>query len=437
MARSVVLVDSDLDALGSLASQLRSRGLTVLVADDWQKAKQRVLATSVDAVVVARGLAHDAELDISCLEIDGADPERSVGRDPDEIARRLLALPIRREPALAEREDFRGDLGQVGIVDLLQLLGMNRRTGQLSVTTARGSGEIRLVQGDVVDAAHRRLEGGKALIRLLGERDGTFAFTTTPPSSLRRIDQPLNNLVMEGLRQLDELARKRPEVCADGDALLATREPESEPSELGRTVLAAVQAPRSLDELLDDVAAPDLEVMVEVLRLIEVGAIRRIPSGAERTRFADVEHASLIGAMLGRLAHPAFGGRARLVLAGHVADLAAAMHALGRFAEAISPAEDVPAAPVPHTLATLHLAESAALEVVGLPLLDAFAPLWSLSLAGAVAVVPLAEPPAVLEQACAATGVPILRCSALVDPADPAHLGQALREALDAVSGRK
>ena len=53
---------------------------------------------------------------------------------------------------------------------------MNRRTGVLSVTTAIGAGEVRMADGEVLDAVYRRLEGEKALYRLLGEREGTFAF---------------------------------------------------------------------------------------------------------------------------------------------------------------------------------------------------------------------------------------------------------------------
>ncbi len=438
MPRTVVLVDPDLDALGSLASQLRARGLTVGVADSWQAALVRITAMNPDAVIVARELERQPPTEVPCFEVGARmDSPNFIAADPDGIARRLLAMPLRRAPVAVERGDFRGDLGQVGIVDLLQLLGMNRRTGQLSVTTEGGGGEVRLVDGEVVDAAYRRLEGEKALFRLLGAEGGTFAFSTTAPTSLRRIDQSLNSLVMEGMRQGDDLRRRRRDVCGDGDALLATRDAEDDAPETQARILQATHAPRSLDEILDDVPAPDLEIVEVLLELIASGQVRRISSGAERTPFADPEHAALLGAIVSRMASGAFGSSARVILAGTVSELAAAMHAMRRFVEATAPTEGAPAAPVPHALAMLRLGDGVELEVMGLPMLDAYAPLWPLSLAGAALVLALSSQSVLLEQACAAAGVP-LRCEeGAVDAADPADLGRALREALDAVAGRK
>ena len=42
------------------------------------------------------------------------------------------------------------------------------------VTTSSGAGEVRMGEGEVLDAVYRRLEGEKAPYRLLGEREGTL-----------------------------------------------------------------------------------------------------------------------------------------------------------------------------------------------------------------------------------------------------------------------
>ena len=91
------------------------------------------------------------------------------------IAKRVHALG-NSVPTVAAGGDFRGDLQQVSVADLLQLLGANRRSGTLSLATPSGAGEVRLMDGEVVDAVYRRVDGEKAVVRLLGEAEGSFAF---------------------------------------------------------------------------------------------------------------------------------------------------------------------------------------------------------------------------------------------------------------------
>ena len=49
---------------------------------------------------------------------------------------------------------------------------------------------MRLAEGEVVDAVYRRLEGEKAFYRMLGEREGRFAFSPGEPSAARRLTSP-------------------------------------------------------------------------------------------------------------------------------------------------------------------------------------------------------------------------------------------------------
>src|SRR6187402_3116458 len=53
MARSILVVESDFDALGALASKLRMRGLEVAIADSVASAVDRARAAPPEAVIVA------------------------------------------------------------------------------------------------------------------------------------------------------------------------------------------------------------------------------------------------------------------------------------------------------------------------------------------------------------------------------------------------
>lgn len=96
--------------------------------------------------------------------------------------------------------------------------------------------------------------------------------------------------------------------------------------------------------------------------------------------------------------------RVRVVLAGSPARIATIARASLRIAAFRPPAEQSPLVPVPHTLASMPLGEDLDLDVVALPLVPAYAPLWPLALVGAHAVVRIdAAAGKLLDEACTYT----------------------------------
>jgi Domain of unknown function (DUF4388) len=453
--RSILLVEPDVDVLGTLASRLRSRGLSVLIADSIESAMERSGAADPAAVLLSSSLLSDADgferlKNASALSdalffilVDkpvGASlaPDELPHHDIELIARRLYAIPSRVPVGPEEGGDFRGDLQQVSSVDLLQLLAMNRRSGTLTINTPTGAGEVRIKSGEVVDAVFRRLEREKALYRLLGETEGTFSFVGGSPQFLERIRTPINSLIMEGLRQLDEVERLRTSLALDGTALLAIAPPGHDTSETAARLLEALTTPRTLSELLDEVTLHDLAVLEALSVLLEQGLVRRIASSAVRVELADPDRMGVLAALAKRAVRSGYRGAARVVVAATAQRLVTLMHATTRIADAIVPTETVPAAPVPYTLATLRLGE-ADLEVVGLPLVEAYAPLWGLVLPGAAALarIELTASEA-LDTACSVAAVPMLEAGSLLregDEADPEQVATLLRMLLEKALG--
>ena len=453
--RSILLIEPDVDVLGTLASRLRSRGLSVVIADSIGGAVERASADDLLAVLVSSTLLTDVDgferlKNASALSdalffilVDkpvGASlaPDELPHHDIELIARRLYAIPSRVSVGPEEGGDFRGDLQQVSSVDLLQLLAMNRRSGTLAINTPAGAGEVRIKNGEIVDAVFRRLEREKALYRLLGETDGTFSFVGGIPQFLERIRTSTSTLLMEGLRQLDEAARLRQNLALDGTALLAIAPPGPETSEAEGRVLETLTTPRTLAELLDEVMLPDLAVLEALARLLEKGLVRRIASSAVRVELADPERMAVLAALAKRAVRSGYRGAARVVIAATLQRLVTLMHAIARIADTAVPTEMVPAAPVPYALATLRLGE-ADLEVVGLPLVEAYAPLWGLVLPGAAALarIELTASEA-LETACSVAAVPMLEAGALLqegDEADPEQVAMLLRLLLEKALG--
>jgi hypothetical protein len=453
--KGILLIEPDVDLLGSLASKLRSRGLSVFIADSIEGAIERAGGNELIAVLVSSTLLSDAEgfdrlrnagtLNDTALFIlvdkpIGASlaPDELPHNDVELIARKLYAIPNRVVVGPEEGGDFRGDLQQVSTVDLLQLLAMNRRSGTLSINTQAGAGEVRIKNGEIVDAVFRRLEREKALYRLLGETDGTFSFVGGMPQFLERIQTSTNSLLMEGLRQQDESSRLRTSLALEGSALLAIAPPTPDMPESEARVLEVLTTPRTLPELLDEVTLHDLAVLEALTALLDQGLVRRIATSAVRVELADAERMAVLSQLAKRAARAGYRGAARVVIAATSQRLITLMHAVARIADALVPTEQVPAAPVPYTLATLRLGE-ADLDIIGLPLVEAYAPLWGLVLPGAAALarIELTASEA-LETACSIAAVPMLEAGALLqegDESDPEQVAALLRMLLEKALG--
>jgi hypothetical protein len=456
MTRTVLLIEPDVDVLGALASKLRSRGLEVWIADGLDGALTRARAGLPQVVLVSGDVAAESGFADRIGSVAGladvprfrlveapANGELESGALPrnngEAIAQRVHAVPARAAQTV-ESSDFRGDLTQVSVPDLLQLLSMNRRSGTLTLQTPLGTGEVRMFDGEIVDALYRRLEGQKALFRLLGERDGTFSFGSGASMSLlRRIDLPTSSLLMEGMRQFDEVRRLREALDLEGDGLIAVGQPNPDASETIQMLFEMLATPRTIAELLDEVPVLDLEVLTALSELLETGAARRIPFGTQRVELADPERLGVLAALAKRVARAGFRGPPRVGIAASPRRLLGILAALGRIAEAMLPSEAVPTAPIPHVLATLRLGDGVDLDVIGVPLVEAYAPLWAFVLPGCTSLA-IADPTSseLLENACSLASVPIVEARPLLgddDDCDAGRVAALVQRLLESAAG--
>ena len=90
-------------------------------------------------------------------------------------------------------------------------------------------------------------------------------------------------------------------------------------------------------------------------------------------------------------------------------------------------------------LATLRLGEAVELDVLGVPLVEAYAPLWAIALPGCAALATLEEGPRdTLENACQMSGVPIVeapRALDAIDEADPEAVAGIVQRLLEVAAG--
>jgi len=136
-------------------SQLRHVGVVCYSSDSRLSAKQEAFRAGVDDFIVK-----------PC--------------DGQELAVRLANLVKRHNARRAQsgRKLFvlAGELGSVHVVDLVRILGLGKRTGQLSVETPRASANVFFRDGRITHALFGNLSGPSAFYKLLAEPFGRFEF---------------------------------------------------------------------------------------------------------------------------------------------------------------------------------------------------------------------------------------------------------------------
>src|SRR5262249_19448001 len=128
----------------------------------------------------------------------------------DEVLARIEQLFRRADAAedlKGDANEIEGSLAQLSLPDLLQILGMNRRSGRLELTRETARGELHLSEGRILHARVGLVEGEKGLFRLLTWTEGTFSFKPGQPSTGRsRAGFGMDEILLEGMRQADETA---------------------------------------------------------------------------------------------------------------------------------------------------------------------------------------------------------------------------------------
>ncbi len=169
-----------------------------------------------------------------------------------------------------EKKRIEGDLNQISLIDLLQIFHFNHKSGELHLERGGKTGHIFMVQGAVINARYEDVEGEKAFYRLVTWDKGKFWFTPGEGEWETHIDRPTDFLIIEGLRQNDELAALEGQLPIP-QMSLAIRVPVDQlPKGLRpatQQVLLLLQRHEKVSEILDRCALPDLEIL-QILKVL-------------------------------------------------------------------------------------------------------------------------------------------------------------------------
>jgi hypothetical protein len=97
-----------------------------------------------------------------------------------------------------------GHLSDLSLSELIEFFCNQRKSGRLKVLYPRGAGYFFLQAGSVVDARIGVLHGIDAVYYALTLPNAEFEFSADVEAGSRTINQPWTQVVLEGLRRLDE-----------------------------------------------------------------------------------------------------------------------------------------------------------------------------------------------------------------------------------------
>ena len=446
MDETILIADADRGRARRLAEPLAERGLGVTFAETGAAALEAVIAETPSAAVLTDALPLiDAQRLAEILRANprtrgvrliylGAD---GIGRraqfddtaaDPAAAASAAFALLGKREQqapverATAGASTVEGDLAQVALIDVLQLLHQNSRTGKLVASRAEGAqpgdqGEIWLREGNIVQArVAPRAQDEKALYRMLGWREGSFAFMPSDERRAARIQAPTRTLLLEGMRQLDEwnrLARGLPPDSAHVALAVPRTQLPNIVHPVAQEVLLLLDAYDDVRSIVDHCTHSDYQVLRTLQTLIDRGIVRQ---RRDRERRASVSSFALFDAdqakRLRDWLESARGRRgsaapAKLLLASVDPDATRdLLHALEQLPGATRLRADDARPIASHDLAPLvrlRVADGLAIELVHLPAQPFHAPLWPTAAHGALGllllhVLPIADSEARLRE---------------------------------------
>lgn len=403
-ARKILIADPDLEAARSLSRVLRQRGFQVHYAADGSRALELSVLRHPDLALFDEGCRLiDARTFVQILRTNPRTEDIPVvlvsrafeGDRARALRDGYLKKPFNLEEVLSrienilrrvdaarelrgESKEIEGNFSQLPITDLLQILALNRRTGRLTVSRGGEQGEIHLREGRPVNARAGQVQGEKALFRLLGLTEGSFAFVPQAAIVPGRIQRSMEDALLEGMRQADEVSRLAASLPPRNARLVLAPQADlsSEQHPVTAQVVQLIREPRALSEVLDLAPANDLEVMAALATLMQKG-VARIAEGEEKGKGPLLGPAE-VHALRARLFRGRLSGKVGVAKVFVCSGTARSLRRLLSGLPGLFPVAGEPSALKSGfgTLGRLELSDALMVDLCALPLSEAARPLW-------------------------------------------------------------
>ncbi len=274
MAR-VLLVDDEEDIVWGLSRVLSKAGYEVLTASNGREALELLKSQPVDVIVTDIKMPELSGLEliseakklypqVAVIVMTARGSEEHMRESYDRGAVEYIEKPFDLDHFLelvgkAQREGFKGVVRDLKLVDILQILALEKSEAEIRVSAPGGSGRIFLADGKVVHSEFEGVEGEEAFFAILKLEGGSFSLRRGSKAPKRTINKDLDTLMLAAVAKMDEEqaaeAPEGPTIDVDSFSLtemLQLEEPTQEAA-------PKVEVPDELREKLGEVLREALE----------------------------------------------------------------------------------------------------------------------------------------------------------------------------------
>lgn len=214
----------------------------------------------------------------SIIKVVAVDSQGAV-TSTEEVRKQMAQVAADRRTS--QVRTMSGTIDEVPLPDLLQLFATSKKSGLLTLRKDESIGRVYLRQGKVYFASindNQDISPLKSMYRLLTWERGAFDFGPAEDKEfVEEIDEPLEMILMEGMRQIDEIRQLGPEL-PPSDASLSLSSPlvpplrSLAPEELD--VLQLVYNYGHMETVLNKSLAMDVETCTILLKLVRGNYVR-------------------------------------------------------------------------------------------------------------------------------------------------------------------
>ncbi|HVO30069.1 MAG TPA: response regulator [bacterium] len=229
----------------------------------------------IDGIPAKDGVLHGGEhLNIGGADFRFVDPRRVPESEKLLAEARRLFGQDEGAPAKAQTTlRLAGRLDEVALPNLIQMMNLLNKNGVLALKGDAGaSGEMYVKDGELIHARLGPVEGRKAVQRMLAWSAGEFSFEQRAVDARRTIEERTDSLLLDSLRQLDELRALGKAVPPRTLRVAVVGRPPDTTSE-EKEVLDAVTRYGSVGSILDKCSVPDVDILRALIRFRKEGAI--------------------------------------------------------------------------------------------------------------------------------------------------------------------
>lgn len=173
-------------------------------------------------------------------------------------------------------EALSGNLAQLKLIDILRLLHLSGRTGQLELTSDDGKfGEIYLVNGKITHSLYEEWIGEEAVYGLFSWAEGTFRFHANETTDEMTVSLDTNQILEEALTYAGEWDRIRLVVPSSNAVFRLASRPASDVQLRAEdwSVLTQLDGEKTVTEIAEASQLNELFTSKILCRLHELGLI--------------------------------------------------------------------------------------------------------------------------------------------------------------------